>query len=83
MSTERLNIENRRSAIASSLEPYISSVALEEALSLWEQRYSNQPVYALNHFLNDVCETDDLKHCRRHIMRQMLRALTSLEQRDW
>lgn len=79
MSTEILNLEQKRLAISRGLSPFIVAGGLERILQYWEEVYGHQPTFVLNRFVNDICVTDDLRSMRKEILRQLLSELSELE----
>ncbi len=79
MTTELLNIAQRRSALEKGLEQFLDGSMLQGALQHWEQQYSTQPAFVLNRFLNDICTTDELRLYRKEMLKQVLFELSSLE----
>ena len=79
MSTEILNLEQKKQAISRGLSPFIAVAGLERILQYWEDVYGHQPTFVLNRFVNDICVTDDLRQIRKEILRQLLSELAELE----
>ena len=48
----------KRMAIANALAPYLSQETLEEALIIWEHKYSHQPTFALQRFISEFCDNN-------------------------
>ena len=72
MSTEILNLQQKKQAISRGLSPFIAVSGLEQVLQYWEEVYGNQPTFVLNRFVNDICVTEDLRQIRKEILRQLL-----------
>ena len=48
----------KKMAIANALAPYLSQESLEEALIIWEHKYSHQPTFALQRFISEFCDNN-------------------------
>jgi hypothetical protein len=79
MSTEVLNIEQKRQAISRGLDRYLEKTLLEQALVYWENCYGDQPAFVLNRFVNEICTTDELRCQRKDILRHVLGEITEAE----
>lgn len=82
MSTEILNVAQRRIAIERGLQQYVSGSLLESALGHWERQYSEKPAFVLNRFLSEICTTDELRNYRKDMLKQVLFELSELERRE-
>ncbi|KAB0625372.1 hypothetical protein F7P75_10725 [Acinetobacter gandensis] len=79
MSTELLNLAQRREALEKGLQQYLQGNMLQGALLHWEQQYSMKPSFVLNRFLNDICTTEELRFYRKDMLKQVLYELSTLE----
>lgn len=82
MSTEVLNLMQRRQAIERGLQQYFDGTMLERVLGHWEQQYSEKPAFVLNHFLSEICTTEELRYYRKDMLRQVLYELSELEKQE-
>mgnify|MGYP003592076368 CR=1 FL=1 len=82
MSTELLNLAQRREALEKGLQQFIHGTLLDSALRHWEQQYSMKPSFVLNHFLNDICTTEELRFYRKDMLKQVLYELSTLEKQE-
>lgn len=79
MTIEVLSRQQKRQAIARGLSPYLSHVDLEKELRYWEEFYGDKPAFALNRFVNDICNSDELRRQRKEILRQVLHEMAEAE----
>ena len=82
MSTELLNLAQRREALEKGLQQFIHGTLLDSALRHWEQQYSMKPSFVLNRFLNDICTTEELRFYRKDMLKQVLYELSTLEKQE-
>lgn len=82
MSTELLNLAQRREALEKGLQHFIHGTLLDSALRHWEQQYSMKPSFVLNRFLNDICTTEELRFYRKDMLKQVLYELSTLEKQE-
>jgi len=82
MSSEILNLMQRRQAIERGLQQYFNGTMLERVLAHWEQQYSAKPAFVLNRFLSEICTTEELRHSRKDMLRQVLQALSEMEKQE-
>lgn len=82
MSTEVLNLMQRRQAIERGLQQYFDGTMLERVLGHWEQQYSEKPAFVLNRFLSEICTTEELRYYRKDMLRQVLYELSELEKQE-
>lgn len=82
MSSEILNLMQRRQAIERGLQQYFNGTMLDRALAHWEQQYSGKPAFVLNRFLSEICTTEELRHSRKDMLRQVLQALSEMEKQE-
>ncbi len=69
------DLENRRRAIYTGLEPYLSREMLERALAHWEEHYTRAPRFALQRFVQEICELADLRDRRSDLHLSLVRAM--------
>ena len=74
-----LSTELKRQVIEIGLLSFLHGERLERALSYWEQHYCFEPSYALNRFLNDICQSDDLKPMRRNMLKSLFVEINFVE----
>lgn len=74
-----LSTELKRQVIEIGLLSFLHGEQLERALSYWEKNYCFEPSYALNRFLNDICQTDDLKPLRRNMLKSLFVEINFVE----
>lgn len=80
--TTVMPIAQKKLAIASALTPFLSPDALEEAMRIWEEKYSVQPTFALQRFLNEFCHAGStLRAQRSQMLQSLLRALSGADGR--
>lgn len=82
MSTEILNLMQRRQAIERGLQQYFNGTMMERVLMHWEQSYSEKPAFVLNRFLSDICTTEELRNYRKEMLKQVLFELSALEKQE-
>lgn len=82
MSSEILNLMQRRQAIERGLQQYFNGTMLERVLAHWEQQYSAKPAFVLNRFLSEICTTEELRHSRKDMLRKVLQALSEMEKQE-
>lgn len=71
-----MNIAEKKIVIEKALSPWFSGESLEEAVIIWELRYSRQPTLAFQRFLSDICTTPALNAQRSKILQALIRSLT-------
>ncbi|MGE8539718.1 MAG: hypothetical protein ACN6NX_00360 [Acinetobacter sp.] len=82
MTNEILNLTQRRQAIERGLKQYFNGAMLERVLGHWEQQYSAKPAFVLNRFLSEICTTEELRDCRKDMLRQVLHELSEMEKSE-
>lgn len=65
----------KKRAIYTGLYPYLESDNLVRAMILWEQKYADNPSFAVQHFINDICVGNDLKSLRRDMLLNLVKTL--------
>lgn len=65
----------KKRAIYTGLYPYLESDNLVRAMILWEQKYADNPSFAVQHFINDICLGNDLKSLRRDMLLNLVKTL--------
>lgn len=73
-------LQRRRRAIVTGLTPYMNEAVLMEAISHWQQHYSERPRYSLQGFVSDLCKLFDLGERRHHIHMSLVQAMSMSEQ---
>jgi hypothetical protein len=68
-----VNSTQKRQAIKDALSPFIQGRQLANALTLWDEKYSHQTHFALQHYLRELCHDVEVAHLRS----KMLQALVS------
>lgn len=79
LETGGMSIDQKRLAIAAALAPYLSDDNLEATLRLWQNKYANQPTFALQGFLSEFCTTAALAAQRTKILQSLIRALSGTD----
>lgn len=74
------NLSEKKRAIYTGLHPFLNTDNLMEALVLWEQKYSDSPAFAVQHFINDICSAHDLKTIRRDMLLSLVKTLALPEE---
>lgn len=69
-------LQRRRRAIITGLTPYMSEPLLLEAISHWQQHYSQRPRFTLQGFVSDLCKLFDLSERRHQIHMSLVQAMT-------
>ena len=72
-------LQRRRRAIVTGLAPYMNETLLMEAVSHWQQHYSERPRYSLQGFVSDLCKLFDLGERRHQIHMSLVQAMTLSE----
>lgn len=73
-------LKRRRRAIVTGLTPYMNEAVLMEAISHWQQHYSERPRYSLQGYVSDLCKLFDLGERRHHIHMSLVQAMSMSEQ---
>ena len=73
-------LQRRRRAIVTGLTPYMNEAVLMEAISHWQQHYSERPRYSLQGYVSDLCKLFDLGERRHHIHMSLVQAMSMSEQ---
>ena len=73
-------LQRRRRAIVTGLTPYMNEAVLMEAISHWQQHYSERPSYSLQGYVSDLCKLFDLGERRHHIHMSLVQAMSMSEQ---
>lgn len=71
-----MDINLRRRAILTGLRPFLDDEELQAALSLWQQDYATQPVFALSGLVAQCCSRPELKRQRSQILRALIAAMS-------
>jgi hypothetical protein len=75
-------IAQKKLAIEGALSAYLSPDILAEAVRIWEEKYSVQPTFALQRFLNEFCHGNHVLRAQRsQILQSLLRALSGADGR--
>lgn len=72
-----MDFAQKRSAIETGLMPFFSDEYLNRALQIWEEKYSQQPTFALQRFIAELCDTTTLAAQRVQILQSLIRSLTA------
>ncbi|WP_157662626.1 hypothetical protein [Sulfuriferula sp. AH1] len=75
MSVSDAEIVRRRRAVFTGLRPYLPEHLLLQAVTCWQQKYVNKPMFALNKFLFEICDTPALAEQRADMHRSLMEAL--------
>jgi len=75
---ENLKILQKRKAIKEALQSFMGDQLLANTLSLWEEKYSHMPTFALQHFLREICEHKELLPLRSKMLQALIRSLSAL-----
>ncbi|OTG64145.1 hypothetical protein B9T29_02265 [Acinetobacter sp. ANC 3903] len=79
MPNELLTVMQKKQAIERGLSHYLQGTVLERVLSYWEQEYGDKPSFVLNRFMNDICNTDELRIHRKEMLKQVLCEMSAVE----
>lgn len=75
-------IAQKKLVIEGALSAYLSPDSLAEAMRIWEEKYSVQPTFALQRFLNEFCHGNQVLRAQRsQILQSLLRALSGADGR--
>ena len=70
-----MELHLRRRAILTGLRPFLQDDELQAALTLWEQDYASQPVFALSGLVAHCCTRPELKPQRGSMLRALIAAM--------
>lgn len=76
-----MSISQKKIAIEGALTPYLSDDHLIRAIRIWEEKYSQQPTFALQRFINEFCDNATLIAQRSQILQSLIRALSGADGR--
>ncbi|MDO8266364.1 MAG: hypothetical protein Q7T32_00835 [Moraxellaceae bacterium] len=76
-----MSISQKKIAIEGALTPYLSDDHLMRAICIWEEKYSQQPTFALQRFINEFCDNATLIAQRSQILQSLIRALSGADGR--
>ncbi len=79
MPNELLTVLQKKQAIERGLSHYLQGTVLERVLNYWEQEYGDKPSFVLNRFMNDICNTDELRVHRKEMLKQVLCEMSAVE----
>lgn len=79
--TTTMTIAQKKLAIEGALTPYLSNDNLNKAIRIWEEKYSQQPTFALQRFINEFCDSATLMAQRSQILQSLIRALSGADGR--
>lgn len=79
MPNELLTVMQKKQAIERGLSHYLQGTVLERVLNYWEQEYGDKPSFVLNRFMNDICNTDELRLHRKEMLKQVLCEMSAVE----
>ena len=72
-----MDFAQKRNAIEMGLMPFLNDEYLHRALQIWEEKYSQQPTFALQRFIAELCNTAALHAQRSQILQSVIRSLTA------
>jgi hypothetical protein len=75
MSLPVADLQLRKRAIATGLQPYIAIGELPAVLEYWEQYYAEKPSLALQYFVADIAINHQLTVSRATLLRSLIRAM--------
>lgn len=75
-----MKLEQKRKAVESGLQPFLSDEALSLALQIWEARYATEPAFALQPFIRELCDNfiPTMPRARVLVQQSLLKALNGL-----
>lgn len=76
-----MSISQKKAAIQGALSGYLSDDRLDHALLVWEEKYSEQPTFALQRFINEFCDNSTLSAQRSKILQSLIKALSGADGR--
>lgn len=76
-----MTIAQKKVAIEGALTPFLSDDHLSRAIRIWEEKYSQQPTFALQRFINEFCDNATLMAQRSQILQSLIRALSGSDGR--
>lgn len=74
-----MNPRQKRIAVEQALANYISGPILARALLLWDEKYAQQPTFALQHYLRELCAQGELVHLRSRLLQALVQSFSSLQ----
>lgn len=74
-----MNSLQKRQAIKDALTPFIQGRQLANALILWDEKYSHQTHFALQHYLRELCHDVEVAHLRSRMLQALVTAFSSLQ----
>ncbi len=78
MKFETLRFEEKRIAVEQGLMPFLDGERLLLALQIWEEKYSNEPIFGLTRFVNELCDSTALQVQRGKVLQALIQTLTNL-----
>lgn len=69
------SLTRKKRAVYTSLFPFLERDNLMRAMILWESEYADQPSFAVQHFVNDICMDNELKSMRRDLLMSLIKTL--------
>ncbi|HPE73032.1 MAG: hypothetical protein KDJ22_16020 [Candidatus Competibacteraceae bacterium] len=82
MKFETLRFEEKRIAVEQGLMPFFDGERLLLALQIWEERYSNEPIFGLTRFVNELCDSTALQAQRGKVLQALIQTLLSSSSPD-
>lgn len=58
--------------------PFLDGERLLLALQIWEEKYSNEPIFGLTRFVNELCDSTALQVQRGKVLQALIQTLTNL-----
>ena len=77
MKFETLRFEEKRIAVEQGLMPFLDGERLLLALQIWEEKYSNEPIFGLTRFVNELCDSTALQVQRGKVLQALIQTLLS------
>ena len=59
--------------------PFIHGKTLANALFLWDEKYSHQPTFALQHYLRELCSDLEIAHMRSRMLQALVITFSSVQ----
>jgi hypothetical protein len=75
MSTLMKAIPDRTMAIKVALKPFLDTVQIETAVTLWREKYSNKPTFSLQYFVRECCALFSIEKERSLLLQSLVREL--------
>ena len=79
MYQENLSLTQKRAAIERGLSTHFANSKMSSVMKHWEENYGAKPSFVLNRFIQDICDTEELKQSRREILKQVIHEISTVE----